>query len=61
MEKMLKDIYINKELKLKKGSFPISEEFSSQIISLPIFPELKESEIRYICKNIKEFLTKVRK
>ena len=50
-----------KELKLKKGSFPISEEFSSQIISLPIFPELKESEIRYICKNIKEFLTKVRK
>lgn len=44
------------ELNLKKGSFPITEKFSEQVLSLPIFPELKKSEIKYIADLIKSFI-----
>lgn len=41
----------------KKGDFPITEEYASQILSLPIFPELTIKEIRMICKLIEEFFS----
>ena len=44
-----------KDLGYKRGSFPVTENLSKEILSLPMFPQLKESEIRYICKNIAEF------
>ena len=34
--------YVN--LGFKKGDFPISEKFYSEIISIPIFPKLKDEE-----------------
>ncbi|MFA5020182.1 MAG: aminotransferase class V-fold PLP-dependent enzyme [Candidatus Pacearchaeota archaeon] len=37
------------------GDFPIAENSSKEIISLPMFPELKDEEIKFICKTIKEF------
>lgn len=43
-------------LNYKKGSFPIAEKFADEILSLPMFPELKEEEIDYVAKAIKEFL-----
>ena len=39
----------------KEGDFPNSERFSKQILSLPMYPELKNEEVHYICKKIKEF------
>lgn len=39
----------------KKGSFPVAEEYSDEILSLPMFPELKEEEIREVVNSIKEF------
>ena len=39
----------------KKGSFPITEKQSSQILTLPINQYLKKSEIIYICKLINKF------
>lgn len=39
----------------KEGMFPITEEKASSILSLPMFPELTELEIRYICKSIQDF------
>jgi len=44
------------DLGLKKGSFPKSEEFSKKILSLPMFPELREEEIEAICIDVKKFL-----
>lgn len=44
-----------KPLGYKKGEFPIAEKLSSEILSLPMFPELKKNEIKYICKKIKDF------
>lgn len=44
-------------MEIKEGSFPISERIANEIISLPIFPELTEEQIRYIATCIEEFLT----
>ena len=43
-------------LEYREGDFPISEKVSKEIISLPINPYLKDSEIRYISKSIEEVL-----
>ena len=45
-----------KDLNYKKGSFPISEKCEDEIISLPMFPELKEEEISFVARSIKDFL-----
>ncbi|OQX96622.1 hypothetical protein B6I21_00490 [candidate division KSB1 bacterium 4572_119] len=39
-------------LGLKQGSYPVAEEFSQKIISLPMYPELTESMIEYVCETI---------
>jgi len=39
----------------KKGLFPVSEELSKQAMDLPMFPELKDNQIKYICEKIHEF------
>lgn len=44
-----------KYLGYKKGDFPAAEKLAGEIISLPIFPELKGGEVRTICGSIKEF------
>lgn len=47
-----------KDLGYRKGDFPVTEECASEVLSLPMFPELKESEIEYIVNSIKAFLKK---
>jgi len=42
-----------KELGYKKGDFPISEKCCEEILSLPMYPELTEEEIRYVAEAIK--------
>jgi len=44
-----------KNLGYRKGSFPVTESLAGRIISLPIFPELKSEEIRFIVREIKIF------
>ncbi len=39
-------------LEYKKGDFPISELISSEIMSLPMNPFLKDDEIDYICEAL---------
>ena len=38
----------------KRGDFPIAEDQASKILSLPIYPELEDSQTEYIVKCIKE-------
>jgi len=42
-----------KYLGLKKGSFPIAEESCGKLLALPMFPELGEENIKYVCDKIK--------
>jgi dTDP-4-amino-4,6-dideoxygalactose transaminase len=39
------------------GSFPVAEQAASEILSLPIFPELDESAIGPVCDAIRSFAT----
>lgn len=39
----------------KEGSLPVAEKLAKQTVCLPIFPELKETELQYIVASINEF------
>jgi len=41
-------------LGFKSGDFPVSEKVSQEILSLPMYPHIKESDIRIIADIIKE-------
>ncbi len=38
-----------------QGSFPISEDLSSRVLSLPIHTEMDEEQLYYICETIKDY------
>ncbi|MBL7074168.1 DegT/DnrJ/EryC1/StrS family aminotransferase [candidate division KSB1 bacterium] len=40
----------------KKGDFPVSEQVSMEILSLPMHPDLKEEQIDFIADTIKDYL-----
>lgn len=42
----------------KEGGFPKSEELSKQAMDIPMFPELKDNEIKYISEKIHEFFNR---
>lgn len=42
-------------LGMKEGSFPVAEKLAKTTLSLPMFPELREDEIQYVCEKVKEF------
>lgn len=44
-----------RHLGYSKSSFPITEECAGEILSLPMFPEIKVEEIEYVCQSIREF------
>ena len=39
-------------LGIKKGALPVTEQYADEILSLPMYPQLKKEEIEEICKNI---------
>ena len=41
---------------MKEGSFPISEEVAEEILSLPMYPELSEEQMKYISDSINNFI-----
>jgi dTDP-4-amino-4,6-dideoxygalactose transaminase len=42
-------------LKHAEGSFPVTEEAARRILSLPMFPELTEEQIRQVAEQIHKF------
>ena len=41
----------------KKGDFPVSENLTETVLSLPMHTELTEEQLKYIVRTIKEFFT----
>ena len=39
----------------KEGMFPLTEKYSKEILSLPMYPELTEEQIEFVCSKIKDF------
>lgn len=48
---------VYESLGYKKGDFPNSERASLEVLALPIFPELKEEEIKFVVSSISDFLS----
>jgi len=44
-----------KYLSYSPNEFPIAYAYQSQILSLPMYPELKEEQIKYVCEVISSF------
>ena len=42
----------------KKGNFPVAEELAEQGLSIPMFAELNNEQIEYICGSTKRFFEK---
>jgi len=41
-----------------KGDFPVAERVSEEIVSLPMNPDLRDEELEYIARKLKEFAEK---
>lgn len=39
----------------KEGDFPVAERISGEILALPIYPEITEEEVDFVCETIKKF------
>lgn len=39
----------------KAGDFPVAERVCKEIIALPMYPELRDDEIDYVCDSIRSF------
>jgi len=44
------------DLGYRKGDFPITEEISHEILSLPLYPEMNFKQIEYVVDNLKKFI-----
>jgi len=43
------------DLGYKQGDFPVSEKATAEVLALPIYPELSESQQEYVVSSIAEF------
>ena len=47
-----------KNLNYKLGDFPVAEDLSNKILSLPLYPEVAEDQIMYVIEKIIQFCQK---
>lgn len=47
--------YYRENFGYKKGDFPVAEDYYSREVSLPMYPTLKDEELNYVIKIIKNF------
>jgi len=43
-----------------RAHFPVANILEKEVLSLPVYPELTERQIRYVCQNIIDFYKKVK-
>ena len=44
-------------LNYKNGDFPVTERVAAEIVSLPMFPQLKQEQVAAVASGVKEFVT----
>jgi dTDP-4-amino-4,6-dideoxygalactose transaminase len=42
----------------RTGSLPVTEQITSEILSLPMYAEITDEQIHYVASTIQEFITK---
>ncbi|MCM8796927.1 MAG: DegT/DnrJ/EryC1/StrS family aminotransferase [Candidatus Omnitrophica bacterium] len=48
---------VYQELGYKKGDFPVAEKISEEILSIPLYPYIKENQLKKVAEAIREGLT----
>jgi len=48
--------YYRQKFGYKEGAFPVAERIGNSTISLPLYPKLKDIEIDYVIKTVKEVI-----
>ena len=43
------------DLRQREGSFPVAEECSREVLTLPVFPELTDDEVNYVAESVNSF------
>jgi UDP-4-amino-4-deoxy-L-arabinose-oxoglutarate aminotransferase len=51
--------YYRRKFGYREGDYPVAEEIGKRTISLPLYPSLKEAEVGYVVKVLKESLRKL--
>lgn len=47
-------------LEYSEGSLPVTEKYAGAIISLPIYPEITDTQIEYVASGIREYFSEAR-
>jgi dTDP-4-amino-4,6-dideoxygalactose transaminase len=53
--KILPNLEAYKYLNYNSSDFPIANTYQNEILSLPIYPEITEQQIKYVCEQINNF------
>ena len=48
--------YVRKRYKIKKGELKETERASASLLSLPLFPDMGDDDISYVCEAVREIL-----
>jgi dTDP-4-amino-4,6-dideoxygalactose transaminase len=48
--------YIQKRYQIKKGELKETERANPNLLSLPLFPDMKEEDVSYVCEALREIL-----
>ena len=48
--------YIQQRYKIKKGELKETERANDKLVSLPLFPDMKEEDVSYVCEAVQEIL-----
>ena len=46
--------YYRENFGYKEGDYPVAEKMGQRTISFPLYPSLKETEVKYVVKVFKE-------
>jgi perosamine synthetase len=49
--------YYKREFKYHKGDLPQTEDLSRRVLTLPMYPQMTETELEYVKDSIEEFLS----
>lgn len=41
-----------------KGSLPVSEQLAQEFLSLPLYPEMTETQVDYVCEQLQQIIAK---
>jgi UDP-4-amino-4-deoxy-L-arabinose-oxoglutarate aminotransferase len=48
--------YIQEQYKIKKGELKETERANTKLVSLPLFPDMEDDDVSYVCEAIQEIL-----